>query len=177
MIQAVFFDRDGTFSNEVRLEYPEEFKPFPFVRKVVARIKEHGIKVFMFTNQPNIDRGRAKNYDYAKEFREHGADDWFMCPHLHEAGCDCRKPRNGLLKQAQVKYQLDLQKCVVVGDRWTDMEAGLSVGARAILVRTGMGAECEHNEQAEHYLPLVDAICDTIVEAADVILKMNEETE
>ncbi|GHU99906.1 D,D-heptose 1,7-bisphosphate phosphatase [Clostridia bacterium] len=139
--QAVFFDRDGTLGDDARLEFPTQHVPFGFVFDVFAAIRAKGVRVFIFTNQACIARGKDGGYDFAAEFRAYGADDWFICPHDGGDRCACRKPANGLLLQAREKYGLDLTRCVTVGDRTSDGLAGLSVGARAVLVLTGRGAE------------------------------------
>lgn len=55
--------------------------------------------------------------------------------------CTCRKPRIGMLLEASNKYNLDLSKCIVIGDRWTDMLAAEEAGSFKILVQTGSGKE------------------------------------
>ena len=54
----------------------------------------------------------------------------FHCPHGWDEGCDCRKPRPGLLYQAQREYELDLTRTVFVGDDDRDAEAALAAGCR-----------------------------------------------
>ena len=63
----------------------------------------------------------------------------YYCPHTEDENCDCRKPKPGMLKQAALEYGIDLTQSFMVGDSWTDVEAGLAVGARSILVMTGRG--------------------------------------
>jgi histidinol-phosphate phosphatase family protein len=145
--QAVFFDRDGTLGDNANAEYPTQLTPFDFVGGVFAEIKRAGIKVFIFTNQSCIARGKDGGYDFAAEFLGCGADDWFICPHDAADNCDCRKPKSGLLLAAQQKYGLDLTRCLVVGDRMSDMLAGLNVGTRAALVLTGRGGEASGSRE------------------------------
>jgi D-glycero-D-manno-heptose 1,7-bisphosphate phosphatase len=64
-----------------------------------------------------------------------------MCPHAPEDGCDCRKPRPGLLFQAAEAHSIDLSRSILIGDALSDLEAGRSAGIPLnILVRTGRGA-------------------------------------
>jgi D-glycero-D-manno-heptose 1,7-bisphosphate phosphatase len=77
-------------------------------------------------------------------------DGYYYCPHHPEATidryrrqCDCRKPGPGLLRAAARDLDIDLAASFAVGDKWTDVQAGQSVGARGILVRTGYGASNE----------------------------------
>ena len=66
-----------------------------------------------------------------------------FCPHLPEAGCDCRKPRIGLLTEIESSLGLSLAGEPFVGDSLRDLEAAIEFGCRPVLVRTGKGRETE----------------------------------
>lgn len=100
-----------------------------------------GIKVFAFTNQPGISREKATVEDFRHELKGFGFDNVFLYPHQHGEGCECRKPKIGMLKKAANDYHLQLDKCVVNGDRWTDMVAAKMAVFIGILVLTGAGKE------------------------------------
>ena len=90
-------------------------------------------------------------------------DAFYHCPHLplgegggvgegesgragevlahYRVACDCRKPAPGLILRAAREWNLDLAQCVVIGDRYRDVEMGHRAGARGVLVLTGYGAE------------------------------------
>jgi histidinol phosphatase-like enzyme len=59
-----------------------------------------------------------------------------FCPHDRDAGCDCRKPAPGMVKEACDRLGVDTQRCVVVGDIAADVEAAEAAGAHGILVPT-----------------------------------------
>ena len=61
-------------------------------------------------------------------------EDIFVCPHDGEAGCDCRKPRAGLLRAAADKWGIELGRSFMIGDRWQDIEAGRAVGCYTVLI-------------------------------------------
>ena len=82
--------------------------------------------------------------------------------------CDCRKPQPGLLRRAAADLDLDLERSFVVGDRWHDLAAGQAVGARGILVRTGLGWK---DESDPHPGTVPDAIVDNLMDAAAWILE------
>ena len=65
----------------------------------------------------------------------------FFCPHGPDDGCECRKPRPGLLVELRERLGVDLRSAILIGDRNTDMAAADAVGARKILVKTGYGQE------------------------------------
>ncbi|WNB90818.1 HAD-IIIA family hydrolase [Bacillus sp. NEB1478] len=139
-LQAVFLDRDGTIGGSMQIEYPGELKLFPFTKKAIESFQKQGIRVFSFTNQPGISQGMAKEEDFIKELKGFGFEGIYLCPHHHRDGCFCRKPGTGMLDKAAFEHQLDLTRCAVIGDRWTDIEAAKKVGCTAILVLTGSGA-------------------------------------
>ncbi|MQR96966.1 HAD-IIIA family hydrolase [Fictibacillus phosphorivorans] len=139
--QAVFLDRDGTIGGSDNIEYPGDFKLYHYTNEVIQIFKSRNIPVFSFTNQPGISRGAATETDFINELTSFGFDDVYLCPHHHSEGCECRKPAIGMLKKAASDYNLNLSKCVVFGDRWTDIVAAKTAGCKAILVLTGSGQE------------------------------------
>lgn len=138
-IQSIFIDRDGTIGGTDEVIYPNNFEPFPFVKKSLSLLKQNNKLIFSFTNQPGISRGEAEISDFEEEMLLLGFDKLYLCPHEHGQGCNCRKPLAGMLLQAASEYDLNLSRCVVIGDRWTDLVAANEVGAIKILVRTGAG--------------------------------------
>lgn len=72
-----------------------------------------------------------------------------ICPHLHDEGCGCRKPGIEMLLRGAAKYQLHLENCAVIGDRWSDMAAAHKVNCVKILVKTGAGQSMldEHRDK------------------------------
>ncbi|WP_442599966.1 HAD-IIIA family hydrolase [Neobacillus sp. D3-1R] len=140
-IQAVFIDRDGTIGGSDKVIYPGEFELFPHVAESVQLLKKSGILIFSFTNQPGISKGEATLQSFEKELQDFGFDRVYLCPHQHDEGCQCRKPSSVMLEKAAKEHNLDLQQCVVIGDRWTDLLAADQVGCKKILVKTGSGKE------------------------------------
>ena len=140
-IQAVFIDRDGTIGGSDEVIYPGEFELFPDVAESIQQLKKSGALLCAFTNQPGISKGEASLDSFEKELIGIGFDKIYLCPHQHDEGCQCRKPSPEMLKQAAKDYNLDLAKCVVIGDRWTDLLAADEAGCKKVLVKTGSGTE------------------------------------
>ncbi|ENQ3108729.1 histidinol-phosphate phosphatase family domain-containing protein/HAD-superfamily hydrolase, subfamily IIIA [Bacillus sp. 491mf] len=143
-IEAIFIDRDGTIGGDTTIHYPGEFQLFPFSEMALNQLKAQNIQLFSFTNQPGIADEKATTEDFIQELEAFGFDDIYLCPHRHSDGCSCRKPETGMLLQAAKNHHLDLTKCVVIGDRWSDIVAGIKVGATTILVQTGAGYDALH---------------------------------
>src|SRR5271167_4963351 len=146
---AVFLDRDGTIADEVGyLNHLSRFRMYPFAAEAIRKLNEAGLAVVVVTNQSGVARGyfpeslvREVNDLMITQLAEAGAkiDATYYCPHGTADGCDCRKPKTGMLEQAAREHGLDVHRSFVVGDRHADIELARLAGARGILVRTGYG--------------------------------------
>lgn len=173
-MKAVFIDRDGTMGGDYYVEFPQEYYPYKGTPEAFALLKKNGFSPMVFTNQSCIARGKDNGYDFGAEFKNIGAEDWFICPHDNKDNCNCRKPKTGLLEQAEKKYRLNMQECYVIGDRWSDMLAGGRMGCKLILVMTGRGNEslgCDRKKWAE-FDPVY--IAENLYEASKWICKVEE---
>jgi transaldolase len=143
---AVFLDRDGVLNEPVLIDG----RPHPPVgaESVVVlagaadacrRLRATGVLVVVVTNQPDIAR-RTQTKGVVDRInatlREQiELDAVFVCPHDDSDGCSCRKPQPGMLTEAAWQLGIDLQRSVMVGDRWRDVEAGRRAGCATVLVR------------------------------------------
>lgn len=148
MRRAVFLDRDGVINRcEVRGGKPyaprrlADFRFLPGVLPAVRALKNANFLVVVVTNQPDIGNGLV---DAATVEAMHEklrmrlpVDDIKVCPHRQDEGCDCRKPKPGLLIEAARQWDIDLKKSFMVGDRWSDVIAGQAVGCYTIFVNRG----------------------------------------
>jgi len=141
VLKAVFIDRDGTMGGDYYVEFPQDYYHYEGTREAFELLNKNGFAPIIFTNQSCIARKKDGGYDFAAEFSDIGAMDWFICPHDNDDNCNCRKPKTGLLEQAKEKYGLNLNDCYVIGDRWSDMVSGGKMGCKLILVKTGRGEE------------------------------------
>lgn len=153
MVPAIFLDRDGVII-ENRPNYVrswEDVAIYPGVVLSLSRVQASPYKVVIVTNQSVVGRGiisyqdaQAINRRLILELEEAGCriDGLFMCPHTPDAHCACRKPQPGLILQAAHSLSIDLSRSLLVGDAWSDLQAGLNAGIRQnVLVRTGRGQE------------------------------------
>jgi histidinol-phosphate phosphatase family protein len=145
---AVFLDRDGVVSVEggEYVTHPDALRLLPGALEAIAHLTEAGWPVFLFTNQAGVGRGfltlETLDAIHARLRAEIEATGGalrgiYACPHAPGEGCDCRKPRPGLLHCAAVEHALDLTHCYVIGDTPRDIAAGNAVGCQTILVLTG----------------------------------------
>ncbi len=159
-LQAVFLDRDGVLVEDRDLIHdPAELCLLPGAAEAVRLFNERGLRAIVVTNQPVIARGlcteetlTAIHETLGDLLAREGArlDAIYHCPHhpeTHHAGgpapmrrgCECRKPRPGMLLTARRDFDLDLGACVMIGDSTSDIEAGINAGVRTALLDTGAG--------------------------------------
>ena len=118
MEKAVFLDRDGTINKEVTYLYrPEDLIILPGVPQAIKRLKDHGFRIIVVTNQAGIARGyytveqMHKLHQYLNDrLKKDGAwiDRFYYCPHHPQHGigeykkmCRCRKPGTGMFEAAR----------------------------------------------------------------------------
>ena len=147
-LKAVFLDRDGVLNRAILRQgkpHPpdtvEELKILPDVPEALAALKAGGFLLLVVTNQPDVARGTQQRSVVEAIHSALAAalpiDDFFVCYHDDRDGCDCRKPKPGLLVQAAGKYGIDLGASYLIGDRWRDIDAGRAAGCQAIWIDRG----------------------------------------
>lgn len=140
---AAFIDRDGTICKHVPyLSSVDNVELRPTVASGIRRLNDAQIPVIVVTNQSGIGRGYFDRADaeaiHSEIVDRLGAenatlDDIYLCPHHPDDGCDCRKPEPGMLREASAAHGVALEGSYVIGDRWSDIEAGRRVGCTTIL--------------------------------------------
>lgn len=185
MRPAVFLDRDGTLIEERGyLDRIEQLEVFPWAPDAIRLLNRAGFAVVVVTNQSGIGRGMIDE-SFVGEL--HAAidarlaagnariDRYYFCPHHPDAVleryrqvCRCRKPGTGMIEQACRDLDIDLQRSVMVGDKWVDVACGRAAGTRGVLVRTGYGADHETRPPAG---ARADAILDNLMEAVGWTLR------
>jgi D-glycero-D-manno-heptose 1,7-bisphosphate phosphatase len=139
---AVFLDRDGVLSRASVVDgrpyaplHARDFEILPGSESALARLKAAGYALVVVTNQPEVARGRltreAVEAMHARLAADLPVDEVRVCYHDEEDACDCRKPAPGLLLSPPT-YAVD--RSVMVGDRWRDIEAGRQAGCHATIL-------------------------------------------
>ncbi|MDX1668365.1 MAG: HAD-IIIA family hydrolase, partial [Limnobacter sp.] len=105
-----------------------------------------------------------KMHDSAAKVGAH-IDGIFFCPHGPEDNCECRKPKNGLFKEIKSRMGTRLEGVPVVGDSLRDLQAGVSMGCRPFLVRTGKGKKTEKDQGSD--LPDGTLVFDDLMAVAE----------
>jgi D-glycero-D-manno-heptose 1,7-bisphosphate phosphatase len=172
-MRLVLLDRDGVINEDSpnHIKSVNEWLPYAGSIEAIARLKQHGVKVAICTNQSGIGLGL---FSLAELNAIHAAlhaavrdaagslDGIFFCPHTPDAGCACRKPAPGLLLEAMRELGETPEQTVFIGDSGKDLEAARAAGCRAYLVRTGNGAIAEKSGQAANAEGVFNSLADTV---------------
>ena len=151
--QALFLARDGVvIADENYLSDPQLVRLLPGVAQAMINARQEGFLLVGVSNQSGIGRGYFGEQDLHKVMLRleqllavegTGFDSFHYCPHAPTDGCDCRKPRPGLLNEAKKVQAIDLTQSWMVGDKASDVAFGRAAGMGGVLVRTGYGAAQE----------------------------------
>lgn len=178
-IAAIFMDRDGTVSEEVGYMYHAGlFRPFPWTGEAIQKINASGMKSILITNQSGVERGYFPEsrlhevheiLQQALKQSEARLDAIYYCPHAPEKGCDCRKPRPGMILRAAEDLGIDLDSSFMIGDRYVDVRAADAAGIRSVLVRSGDGV-AEFAQYGGSPGPQPNFVADNLLAAVEAIL-------
>lgn len=146
--RAIFLDRDGVINRAKVLKgkpYPpasvSELEILPGVSEALCRLHGAGYILIVVTNQPDVARGKQTRetveaiHQYLQT--QLPLDKIFVCFHDDIDQCACRKPAPGMLIDAVVEFDLEIDSCFMIGDRWRDVEAGAQAGCKTIFIDYG----------------------------------------
>jgi D-glycero-D-manno-heptose 1,7-bisphosphate phosphatase len=144
---TIILDRDGVLNKKApKAEYItriEEWEWIPGSLEAISLLKKRGYQIVVVTNQAGIARGKMTEQDllqiHAKMNQDlskvdAGIDKIYFCPHGWDENCECRKPKPGMLFNAQKDLHLDLSRTYFVGDDERDVEAGIAAGTKTFLL-------------------------------------------
>ncbi|MBD1552888.1 D-glycero-beta-D-manno-heptose 1,7-bisphosphate 7-phosphatase [Pseudomonas typographi] len=149
-MKLLILDRDGVINHDsdAYIKSVDEWLPIPGSISAIAALSKAGWTVAVATNQSGIARGyypvaalEAMHERLRTLVAEQGGEVGLIvyCPHGPGDGCDCRKPRPGMLRTIGRHYGVALPGVWFVGDSHSDLQAARAVGAQPVLVKTGKG--------------------------------------
>jgi len=166
-VKLVILGRDGILNRyrDDHVKSPAEWESIDGALQAVARLNHAGWHAVIATNQSGIGRGmidmasiNAIHTHLQRLAQAEGGrfDAVFFCPHTPEDGCECRKPRPGLMLEIGSRYGIDLATVPMVGDTLRDLQAAQAAGCEPHLVRSGR-AQSLDEAQCRHILEQVPA--------------------
>ena len=143
--KAFFFDRDGILNKSLIInrkpyspKFPSELVLNYQLVKFINKLKKEGYLIIVVSNQPDIKSGKLTKFSLKimnsiikKYFN---VDDIYICPHGKNDDCECRKPKPGMLLEASKKWNIELKKSFLIGDRWKDIAAGSIMNCTTIFI-------------------------------------------
>jgi D-glycero-D-manno-heptose 1,7-bisphosphate phosphatase len=175
-VKLVIIDRDGVINedSDAYVKSPAEWHPVPGSLQAIARLGQAGWRVVVATNQSGVGRGlfdlatladiHAK-MQHAVSAAGGKIDAIFFCPHGPDAGCDCRKPKPGMIREILDRFRANADEVFVVGDTLRDLQAAQAAGCRPVLVLSGKGRE---TLEADDLPPSTQVRVDLAAFAADL---------
>lgn len=179
-LPLLILDRDGVINEDSPdfIRSIEQWRPLPGALEAIAKLHQNGVAVAVASNQSGVGRGlfsaadlEAIHRHMRERIRAAGGElaGIFHCPHLPDAGCDCRKPRPGLLHQLERTLGLSVRGAPMIGDNARDLEAARAAGCRPILVRTGNGINTSAQLRDDPQWRQLE-VYDNLAAAADALL-------
>src|SRR5580658_8242190 len=144
---VLFIDHDGTLVEEPPDQQVDSLAKIRFMPGVFSALNElsrSGYRLVIVSNQDGLGTPSHPTAAFEQAhrfildaFRSQGVhfEQVFICPHRADDGCDCRKPRTGLLREFLRDTQVDLAASAVIGDRDTDLELARNIGVRGLTVK------------------------------------------
>ena len=171
--RAIFFDRDGVITVSKRVNGKgfaprnlTDFCLYEDAKSSLRKTKDAGFLNIVVSNQPDIATGLLKpsvlNEMNTVLFQELALDDVFNCEHISEDKCNCRKPKPGMIYTAVEKFEIDLSSSWIIGDRDSDIQAGIIAGVRTIFIDRRWVSENGFD---------ADFRCESLCDAVDLIFK------
>lgn len=148
----IILDRDGTLNVDTGyLHEPEKVQLESAAVQGLQKLAAAGFRFVVISNQSGVGRGyfteeelNATNEKIAELLSEQGIkiEGFFCCTHAPDADCDCRKPKLGLVSQAQEALGFNASEIAcVIGDKSSDVQLGEKLKVPSVLVFTGYGRE------------------------------------
>jgi D-glycero-D-manno-heptose 1,7-bisphosphate phosphatase len=174
MNSGVFFERNGTLIKvqilQERQVNPLTLAEFQVNQEAAAplrRLKAAGFILIGTTNQPGLSSGLQSRLEleqmHALMRQNLPIDDVLVCPHNEGDGCPCRKPKDGLFREAAYRWRLDLDRSFIISENWQDAVAAQRLGCTSILITSPRAGHGHH-----------DYVVSSLEEAVNKVLQLHD---
>jgi D-glycero-D-manno-heptose 1,7-bisphosphate phosphatase len=142
---TLFLDRDGIFNEKIENGYVlqiDDIKITDGIADFLKLAKGYFKRIVVITNQRCVGRGMLPMVDLININNTINlmtgsmVDKFYICPHLDEDDCDCRKPKDGLFKQVAADFEVDFQNSWMIGDSETDLIPAKKLGIFTVFIST-----------------------------------------
>ena len=143
--KCILLDRDGVinFDRPESVTKINSFVPIDSSLEAIRLLHEANFKIIVITNQACVGRGDLsikmlnKIHELLQKKLDYKIHDFFICTHTDEDNCNCRKPKPGLIFEAQKKWGFKMRETFLVGDAQRDIQAAHNAGCKPVIVETG----------------------------------------
>lgn len=140
--KAIFLDRDGTLNYDGWYLYKiEDVKILNWVRNWLKKLRKLWYKLIIITNQSWIWKWYYRLEDCNKFNEELERQIWikfdaiYICPHISENNCKCRKPKTLFVEKAVKNFNLDVCECFFVWDKESDIQTWINAWCKTVLIK------------------------------------------
>ena len=176
--RPLFLDRDGVLNRDLKpyITTADELEVFPWTLDALEMLDAAGFDFYVVSNQQGVGRGLISPLELDKQtekIKQHLATrglaikHFYYCTALAEENHPWRKPGCGMIEAARDEFAVNPVGAFLIGDRWSDIEAGARAGCRPLLVLSGgteAGGWSDWSHQPEQVFP-------SLLEAAEWIVK------
>ena len=143
--KAIFLDRDWTINYDYSYVYKlEDLKVLDWAKEGLLKLKDLWYKLILITNQSWIWRWYYTIEDCNKFNEELQKQLWiefdwiYVCPHVKEDNCDCRKPKTFLIEEAVREFNLDISKCYMIWDKESDVQMWINAWCKTVFIKNSV---------------------------------------
>ena len=179
-MSLIILDRDGVINYDSTdfIKSEDEWIPIPGSLEAISQLSQNGYRIIIVSNQSGISRRKLTIDDLNSihqkmimHLAQYGGsiEAIVFCPHGPRQGCDCRKPKPGMLFDIAKRLRISLKEVYFVGDSQRDIDAAQAAGAKPVLVRTGNGAVLDDSGCVPVDVPVYNDLAefvDTLLNAA-----------
>ena len=169
----IILDRDGVINYDSAdfIKSEAEWIPIPGSLEAIARLSQHGYRIIVVTNQSGISRKKftidslnAIHQKMMTHLTQYGGsiEAIVFCPHGPRQGCECRKPKPGMLFEIANRLNISLKDVYCIGDSQRDIDAAVAAGAKPVLVRSGNGSTLDDSGAFPIDIPVYTDLADFV---------------
>ncbi|MEQ1823126.1 MAG: HAD family hydrolase [Fimbriimonadaceae bacterium] len=180
--KPLFLDRDGVLNEDIKpyVSHRSKLKLFPYTVEALCLLNQAGYDLYVISNQQGVSLGITPQRELEamvemiqSPLRESGFEirRFYHCTARDSDNHPWRKPSPGMILSASEEFDFDPTGAFVIGDKWSDIEAGARAGCRGLLVKTGVTEDDSYKQWK--YPP--EQVFENLLEAAQWVAQLSAE--